>query len=92
MTAKEFLETKTLTLSKDIFDGYKITYSYLVSLLEEYEQGKLESFEKHLNELLYNYSLAHFAMGISAERSNKVPESSPKREDEKFNIKLKLKK
>lgn len=90
MTAKEFLETKTLTLGKDVYGGYKITYAYLVTLLEEYEQGKVESFEKHLNEMLFNYSLKHFALGIKAERSKKaLHELSPKREDEIFNIKLK---
>lgn len=45
-TAKEFLESKTLTLSKDIFDGYKITHSYLNALLEEYAQLKVNELNK----------------------------------------------
>lgn len=45
-TAKEFLESKPLTLKKDVFDGYKVTYSYLVSLLEEYAQIKVDELNK----------------------------------------------
>ena len=37
----KFLETKDLTLSKDLYAGYNITDAYLKILLEEYAQIKI---------------------------------------------------
>lgn len=51
-TTKEFLESKPLTLSKDIFDGYKITYSYLDSLLKEYAQIRVKELSKTDNNVI----------------------------------------
>lgn len=39
MTAEEFLKDKPLA-GNDNFGGYKITYSYLVKLLNEYAEIK----------------------------------------------------
>ena len=39
MTAREFLEEKKLELNKDMFEGYKIPYSQMVRLLEDYKDS-----------------------------------------------------
>jgi len=45
MTIEEFLETKTLTLISP-FDGYKIPYAYLKTLIDEYAQIKVNELNK----------------------------------------------
>lgn len=54
-TVTHFLESKPLTLTKDLYGGYKITHAYLVALLEEYSQslvaGAQEEKERELAEL-----------------------------------------
>lgn len=48
--AKEFLESKSLTLHKDIYKGYSIPYSQLVSLLEEYASKYYQQKEGDITE------------------------------------------
>lgn len=42
-TAKEFLKTKTLSPSKNMYGGYNIPYSYLQSLLIEFAKLHVEA-------------------------------------------------
>lgn len=64
-TAEEFLETKTLSPSKDIYKGYNIPYSYLQSLLIEFAKIQVEAAAKNCLEKYHHASKEGYEFGSS---------------------------
>lgn len=50
LTPEEFLKTKKLHLSKDMYAGYNIPYAYLKTLLTEYNELKTIELRKNMEQ------------------------------------------